>query len=260
MYKKKGFPKKNELVVCKGVEKLLAHTVFMELEEYDSREGMLHASELHRKWLRNWKSMLKPGTKTVCMVIRVNEVAGHIDLSVRRVGSAQHRNKLKEWADEKRADGILGFYAKQSKIKDIYKEIGDKLLEHYDGLYPVFLEVAKGDEKLIEQANIPKDKADKFIAFIKQRITIPLAEVPGKLNISSISGTGVEHIKEVLTKAKELAKKKKVEFKVNYIGAPEFKYKIIAKDYKIAGAVHKEIVDFVTKFMNKHEGKAEFKK
>ena len=51
-YKKQGFPEESELVLC-TVKKILDHSVFVGLDEYNNLEGMIHISEVSPGRIRN---------------------------------------------------------------------------------------------------------------------------------------------------------------------------------------------------------------
>src|SRR3990167_9616471 len=89
LYKKKGMPEVNEVVMC-TVKKVLFHSVFVDIEDY-GLEGMIHISEVSPGRIRNIRDYVKEGKKIVCKVLKVDEVKGHIDLSLRRVNEAEKR-------------------------------------------------------------------------------------------------------------------------------------------------------------------------
>lgn len=254
MYKKKGFPKRNELVIC-TVKQLQQHSAFMELDEYERVEGMLHSTELHRRWLRKWKSMLKPGTKTVCLVIDVDERTGHVNLSIKRVGDGQMVAKLADAKREKAADGILTFFAKENKIKDIYEKVGNRIIEEYGQLFPFFTDVAKEGSKLLTELGIEKGLASKLADFISNRITIPKTTAEGEIHIACFEPNGIEVIKSTLNEAVELAKKQEAELKLTYLGAPRYKFTLIADDSKTRDKVLKEIEELLEKSIRNGEFK-----
>lgn len=258
MYRKKGFPEKGEFAIC-TIKRVLPHSVFVDLDEYEKKEGMIHVSEISRKWVRNIKTYMKIGTKLVCKVMDVDPAKSFINLSVRRVGASQKRMKQTEWANEKKANDILEVFAKQNKqtTKAIYNKIGNKILEKYGLLYPVFLEVSSAGSAPLEEAGIEKGLAGKLTELIQKRITPPKAEIKGTITMSSAATNGLEVIKSAVVKAKELAKKKKVEFDIKYLGAPKYKFKIISDDFKTAEGALKELKEQISDFMREREGSFE---
>ena len=259
MYTKKGLPTKRELVLC-TVKKLEGHSAFLKLDEYENKEGMLHTSEIERPWLRKLKSKLKPGTKIVCQVMRVDSRNNHINLSQKRVGAAQNRNKLAELKNEKMADGILKFFGKDNKlgVKEVYSGIGDKILAKYGLLYPVFIEVSKGDVSVLSGLGVKLEK--KFISFVQDRLKIPKKVIIAKVELFSRRGDGVEVVKKAFSSAESIAGKHKVAIEINYLGAPKYRIKLTMEDYKVGEKAYSEIVSTLEAYMRKHDGEARFKR
>ena len=210
MYVKKGYPEKDDLVIC-TVEKLLPSSIVVSLDEYEKIDAMIHVSEIPRKWVRNLKTYVKISKKLVCKVMQVNETENLVTLSQRRVGVGQHRNKMSEWANEKRANDILEVIAKQLGLttKQIYDKFGNKVLEDYGQLYPVLLDIAKGEENIIKKLNIEKPLADDLSDLIKKRITIPIINPPSRVSpkiYESIAAPISKIVKKLLNCSKNLMK------------------------------------------------------
>jgi len=58
MYKKHDLPKKEDLVIC-TITEATPSSVFVTLDEYDKVTGMVHVSEISRKFVRGMKTYLK---------------------------------------------------------------------------------------------------------------------------------------------------------------------------------------------------------
>ena len=90
-YRKEGMPEESELVMS-TVTKIQYNAIFVNLDEYD-KTGMIHISEISPGRIRNIRDFVREGKKIVCVVLRVNQERGYIDLSLRRVGEGQRRKK-----------------------------------------------------------------------------------------------------------------------------------------------------------------------
>ncbi len=248
MYKKRGLPKKDDFVIC-TITEATPSSVFVALDEYDKVGGMIHVSEISRKFVRGMKTYLKAGSKVVCSVMSVDSEKKFVELSLRRVGEGQKRNKLKEWDSEKKANEILEVFAKQNNttVKDTYDRIGNKLLEARGLLFPTILETAKSGETKLVELGIDKGTAKSFAELIEKRIMLPKAEISGTITIVSKAQNGIEIIKKLISDAHESAKKKKVAFEIKYLGAPSYKFKIIADDFKRTEDAFKEIKENMEK-------------
>lgn len=261
MYQKKGFPEKDDLVVC-TVKNILASSVIADLDEYEKKEGMIHVSEIARKWVRNLRTYMKVGTKVVCKIMEVRPSENFISLSVRRVGAAQHRNKMSDWASEKKANDILEVFAKQAGIntKTLYDEIGNKILDKFGLLYPFFMDISREGEKVLLDIGVEKNLAKQLAELIQKRIVIPKAVISGTLTMQSAAPNGLEVIENAMAAAKQLSAKKQANFELKYLGAPKYRFKLIAEDFKIAEETLKEISVQLSKLLEANEGSAEFKR
>ncbi|KKK83062.1 hypothetical protein LCGC14_2797170, partial [marine sediment metagenome] len=97
-----NFPREGEFLVCKVTE-VERQYVYVDLIDYkglpseDSAKGMIHISEISSRWIKNIRSFVRIGQRLVLRVLRVDKEKGHIDLSLRRVNSAQKDIRMKEW-------------------------------------------------------------------------------------------------------------------------------------------------------------------
>ncbi len=261
MYNKIGFPEKEDLVIC-TVERLLPSSVIVTLDEYNKIEAMIHVSEISRKWVRNLKTYMKISKKLVCKVMQVNPTENLVTLSLRRVGTGQQRNKMSEWANENRANDILEVIAKQIGLttKQIYEKFGDLLLEEYGLLYPGLLDIARNEIDIAKKLKVEKSLAEKLTELIKKRIVLPKAELSGLITMSSDASNGLQIIKDTIKNGFDHAKKKKVDLKIIYLGAPKYQLKLIADDFKRAEEGLSEIVETMTNYMEHHKGSLVFKR
>ncbi len=255
MYSKKGFPKKNEIVIT-TITRVLPHSVFVKLEEYNNLEGMIHTSEMERRIVRNMRTFFKIGRELVCKVIDVNESKKQISLSLRRVGASQTRTKEKEWKNEKRADEILNVFSKIHKIdiNEVYSKFADKILNKYGLLYPAFTEISRGNEEILDELKIEPNLKKKIIKLISERITTPRITAAGQIEISCSAPNGLEIIKKAFKLAQKYAKENKFTLNVIYSGAPTYKIKIETEDKKHLEKKYTEMLEVMKKFLSKNKG------
>lgn len=241
MYTREGLPEKGDLVIC-TVKRVLPHSAFVNLDEFKGKEAMLHDSELSRKWTRNRKSYLKIGRKLVCKVVKSSKDG--IYVSVKRVSQAQARSKQEEWKLENKAHNILTFLAEQlnMSIEEIYSKIGEPILKTHGLMYPFLIELAKNGEK-IKELNLDKKLEKDFLKLIQNRINIPKIKIDANLEVSSKLPNGLEVIKNFFNKISKKVKEIDGDLDVIYCGAPNYKIKITAIDYKIG----EKAIDELTK-------------
>ena len=244
LLKKEGFPEEDELVLC-TVTAVQFHSVFVRLDEYNNRSGLIHISEIAPGRIRNIRDYVVESKKVVCKVLRIDREKGHIDLSLRRVNAAQKKNKLNQIKQEQLSEKIIEIVAKenkQDKVK-LYDTVSQKLLETYPSLFTAFEDAVR--EKI----------AKKLTEAVTQRIKPPEVEIGGELALSSHEPNGIELIKEALKQ-------------ITVTDGPMIKYKgtgiysiwVKSEDYKSAEKILKKALDTLEKFTKKNKINMEFKR
>lgn len=236
-YKKKGKPEINDTVIC-TVKKILYHSVFVSLDEYESVDGMIHISEIAPGRIRNLRDYVVEGKKIVCKVLNINK-EGNIDLSLRRITTGVAITKLNDYKQEEKAEKLLEQVAKEAKLDlaKVYDLMGHKVIEKYGGLYPFFQTVFDKGKEVIEEFKPGAKFSELLLKTIKEKIRPVDVNVNGILTLRSFNSNGVEDVKLILNKIIE----KNV--RVQYLGAPKYKLDVISSDYKKAENILKEAVD-----------------
>ncbi len=225
MHKKKGTPKRNELVICTPT-KILPHAVFVKLKEYEDVEGMIHISQISSKWVKNVATFFQMGKDVVCKVLFIKPEG--IDLSLKAVNPSEKNKKWNEWKAEVRTENMLTNAAKKlGKTKEqMYEEIGNKIIEEYDNLY-IFIDAYRMDgEEVFESLKIPKKWVEVITPYAKEKeknVRLSL-----KVQLQTFKPNGIELIKNILLKIK------KKNTTIKYISSPEYLIELESTDYKQA--------------------------
>lgn len=259
-YKKKGLPEEGECVLC-TVKKILFHSVFVELDEYDKKEGMVHISEVSPGRIRNLRDFVTEGKKIICKVLRIRPDKGHIDLSLRRVSVAMKKKKSAEIKQEQKAEKIMELLAQRlnTDLKALYEDFGDKVWEEHGSLNQFFQEVANSEIDL-KESSIPQKYVTPLTEILKEKIKPPTVEVERELELRSEASNGIEVVKEALKKSIDLAKEKRYDVNISYISAPRYRVKISASDYKIAEKAIEEVTSAAISFIISKNGQGMVKK
>ncbi len=241
-----AFPEKGELVVVK-IKEVNPHSASAELVEFPGKVGMIHISEVARKWVRDIRNFVKPGQVAVAVVMQVDEKKGFISLSLKRVSKKDVERKMQEFRREEKAEKMLELIAKEFNLTldEVYEKIGFKLQEKFGEMYKGFLTALEKPELLIKKG-VEKNCAEMIKKIAEKSIEIREREFKAKLDVKCFEGDGVERIKKLLEK---IAKKYGVEIK--YIAAPSYLLKLREKDPKKGEKILKMIESF---------GKSESKK
>jgi len=232
MIRKKGLPRKGEIVMC-TVKHVSPHSAFVTLDEYENVEAMLHISEVASGRIKNIRDYIVPGKQIVCLVLRVDERKGYVDVSLKRVTDSEKRRKFLEWRFSKRMSNLLQFLSK--KLKEDPEEVERKILERYNSLGEFFKSVQRKGPQLVDTLDISekwkKALKEEFSEALKRKKSV----IKAILELRSYASDGVGRVRKVL---REIGGDG---VEITYLGAPRYQLKITAENYKVAESMLSEI-------------------
>lgn len=240
------FPEKGELVVAR-VKEVNPHSALVELLEYPGKEGMIHISEVARKWVRDIRNFVKAKQIVVALVMHVDEKKNFIALSLKRVNRKEKEKKLQEYRREEKAEKMLELVANELKISldEAYEKIGFFLYEEFGEMYKGFL-IAKEKPEMLVKKGLSKKYVEIIKKVAEKSIEIREREFKVELEIKCFESDGIERIKKLL-----LDLKKKFGVEIKYIASPKYLLVLKHKDPKKAEKILGEIENFGMKSAKK---------
>lgn len=228
MTERKEWPENGELVVC-TVTDVKDFAAFVSLDEYPGRIGLIPISEVATGWIKYIRDHVREGQKVVCKVLHVDPSRGHIDLSLKDVNEHQRREKIREWKNEQKAKKWIGFAAAAAGEKA--EDLEAAIYSRYGDLYSVFEDIVAGEDIA---ASLPLSPAalSALVQVARENVKIPRVEVTGTLVLTSDKPDGVNIIRRALRSAEP--KIPNVEIELTYLGAPNYRIKVTADNYKAA--------------------------
>ncbi|MEK6951873.1 MAG: S1 RNA-binding domain-containing protein [Nanoarchaeota archaeon] len=259
-YKKQGIPEVDDLVICM-VKKILPNAVFVILNEYQSKEGMIHISEIAPGRIRNLRDFVIEGKTIVCKILRIDKEKGHIDLSLRRVPVTLRRKKEEEFKQENKAEKLLEQLAKESKLtlEEVYKKIGNQIYGDFGSLTNFYYAVLENKE-INKDIKVEKKLLDNLIKKIKEKIKLPEVRLKANISISSKDKKGIVKIKQVFSKIKDFINNQKYKADIKYISAPKYSIEVISDNPKNADKILTEVSNFLVTEAKKEGCEAEWQK
>ncbi|GAB3024496.1 translation initiation factor IF-2 subunit alpha [Natronobiforma cellulositropha] len=252
-----GWPNPGDLVVGK-IDEIEDFGVFVDLEEYQDKRGLIHISEVASGWIKNVRDHVREGQIVVCKVLEVDESHEQIDLSLKDVNDHQHSDKIQEWKNEQKADNWMGL-AFGEEVDDHYVSVADELLGSFGSLYDAFKQAAIHGEEALERIDIAEEDAAAIIETARENVSVPYVNVTGYVDLENASETGVEGIREALKAAEGNGDLPDgVDLEVTYVGAPEYRIKVRAPNYKVAEAELEESADRAVTAIAAEGGTGEF--
>jgi len=249
------FPREGEFVVAKVTE-VQNQYVYVNLIDFDgldseeSARGMIHISEISSRWIKNIRNYVRIGQRIVLRVLRVDVDKGHVDLSLRRVNSAQRENRIKEWKYALKFENLLQFLTETEGINmtldEAYESIGFPVLDLFD----TYQEAVEGLTDEVKAA---------LLTIIDENVSISTVSISGKVKLSFNSENGIDQIKESLLKALKIIEQRKTRsINISYIAAPFYRLEVISKDYLDAENILSDALETIEKNAVKYNGTFEF--
>ncbi|MEL4305646.1 translation initiation factor IF-2 subunit alpha [Methanococcoides sp. LMO-2] len=252
-----NWPESGDFVVC-TVKNVVDFGAYTTLEEYGGKEGFIHISEIKAGWVKYVRDYVREGQKIVCKVLDVDPNRRHIDLSLKDVNEHQKRAKIQDWKNEQKAEKWLQFVAEDTKTNPKkMEEVRSILMEEFGSCYTGFEEAAISGKEAFDGIGISKKLAAKIAEIAQENIKLPFVDIAGYVDLTSNGPDGIEVIKKALKSATKI-KEDDVRINVTYTGAPRYRIKIIAPDYKTAESVLKKASDKAIDYIEKKGGKGIF--
>ncbi len=250
------FPMEDELVIG-TVKSVKGFGAFVTLDEYKGKEGFVHIAEVASGWVKYIRDYIREGQKVVCKVQRVNPSKGHIDLSLKAVNEHQRRDKIQEWKNEQKAEKLFELVCDRLErdIEDCYRSFGNELVEVFGTLYGAFEECTI-DENVLEEEEFEGDWIDAFVEVAHENIVPPYVDITGYVELMCPAKNGMEHIKEALHLCEGV--NDDVTIEAQYVGAPHYRLKVNATDFKTAEDRLRVAAKLAIDFIVEHEGEGEF--
>jgi translation initiation factor 2 subunit 1 len=254
----KGWPNTGELVVC-TVTKVVDFGAFVQLDEYDNKEGLIHISEVASGWVKYIRDHVREGQKIVCKVLDVNPKRGHIDLSFKDVNEHQRRETIQLWKNDQKASKWLQFVAENAGIPAPELEsMKDTIREEFGNLYAIFEDAAQGNMKPINKLGFAPNVVEALLKVAKDNVKIPSVDISGYVDLICPASNGIDVIKKALKTAGAFEGGDGVTVEVTYVGAPRYRIRVVAPDYKKAENILKHAAMEAIEQVKKYGGEGEF--
>jgi translation initiation factor 2 subunit 1 len=257
MVKRNPFPEEGELVVA-TVKEVKGFGAFCNLDEYPGKEGFIHIAEVAAGWVKYVRDHVRENQKLVAKVLSVDANRGHVDLSLKRVNDHQRRETISSWKNEQKAEKLLGILGERlsKKPEDMLKEFGMKLVDTYGSLYAAFENASVNEDSLTDDG-FTGPWVKPLIELAKENIQAPFVHVKGYVELQSFAKDGVSELREALKVAEE-SEYEDVEIEVQYTGAPRYRIRVKAPEYKVAEEELRKAAERSIKVITKAGGIGQF--
>jgi len=146
------------------------------------------------------------------------------------VNEHQRREKIHEWKNEQKAAKWIGFAAEAAGVDRVVIE--EAIYHEYGQLYPAFEEIVATSGEAAERLNLDEPVKKALINVANENVKIPRVTISGHLVLTTPRPDGVNVIRRALRSAQP--KIDNVDIDLVYVGAPTYRIKVTAPDYKEA--------------------------
>jgi translation initiation factor 2 subunit 1 len=249
----RDWPSEGELVVC-TVANVKDFVAFVKLDEYGGRQGLIPISEVATGWVKYIRDFIREGQKVVCKVIHVDSSRGHIDLSLKDVNDHQRREKIREWKNEQKAKKWIEFVSESTGISSA--QVQNTIYQKYGFLYTFFEDAVVHGEEALTGMEFPRNVAEALMESARANVRIPRVTISGFLDLTSTKPDGVNIIRRALRSAQP--KIPDVDIDLIYVGAPTYRIKVTAPDYKQAEKAIEKAATAAIRVVDKAGGMGKF--
>jgi translation initiation factor 2 subunit 1 len=229
-----GWPTPGELVVGR-VDEIEDFGVFVDLEEYENKRGLVHVSEVASGWIKNVRDHVNVDQMVVCKVIEVDESAQQVDLSIKDVNDHQRSDKIQDWKNEQKADKWMEIAFSEEIDDDDFRRIANELIDGHGSLYAGFEQAAIHGPEALDGTDLDDDEIDAIVETARENVSVPYVTVTGYVDLRSPDSDGVEDVREALQAAEGNGEiPEEIDLEVTYVGAPEYRIRVQAPNYKTA--------------------------
>ena len=225
-------PEVGELVLAL-VTSMSSHGAKVVLEEYNNMYGFLHVSEIATGWVKNVSRFITVNQKVVLKVIRVDSARTEVDLSLRQVSGEDRKQKLLSIKRYDKSRSIFDTLQTKAKLTEDQKnEYFDKVENQFGTVYSGLEELIRDRGEAFDKLGIPKKVVTELANISKSKISIPMVNVTGIIQVTTQDPDGINLIKSSMSQVLSNKSGKKVE--ISYLGSPKYKITVYSEDYKSA--------------------------
>jgi len=263
------FPKEGEFVIAKVTE-VQNQYVYVDLIDYEglpseeTARGMIHISEISSRWIKNIRNYVRIGQRIVLRVLRVDPEKGHVDMSLRRVNSAQKEIRLKEWKYAVKFENLLQFLTENEGVNmtldEAYELIGFPVKDLFDTYQEAIENLKENGEEILKNIEGVSDEIKAILLkIVDENVEISTVNISGKVKLSFNSENGIDQIKETLIEASNVIDSKETrKIVINYLAAPFYRLEVITKDYLDAENILSDALEIIEQKAVQNNGTFEF--
>jgi translation initiation factor 2 subunit 1 len=138
------------------------------------------------------------------------------------------------------------------------EDLKDKIREEFGNLYAIFEDAVKGDMRTIDKLGLAPNVVDAILKVAGDNVKVPSVDISGYVDLICPVSNGIDIIKKALKAATTGEGGDGIIVEISYVGAPRYRIRVVAPDYKKAEHVLKNTAIQAIEQVKKHGGEGEF--
>tara|TARA_R110002050_G_scaffold114300_1_gene229677 strand:+ start:237 stop:890 length:654 start_codon:yes stop_codon:yes gene_type:complete len=177
------FPEVDDLVMVR-VTRVTEIGAYVNLLEYNNKEGIILLSNLSRKRIRSVNRHVRVGKIEVLQVLRVDTDKGYIDLSKKLIQKDDILECQEKYKKSKTVHSILSRVAQNNKVPllELYEKIGWPLTKKHGHSHDAF-QLLVQDESILEGIELTPEVKAELLKVVKHRLAIHPVKVQADVEV-----------------------------------------------------------------------------
>jgi len=233
------YPEVDDLVMVR-VTRVTEIGAYVNLLEYNNKEGIILLSNLSRKRIRSVNRHVRVGKIEVLQVLRVDSEKGYIDLSKKLIQKDDIVKCQERFKKAKTVHSILSRVAQNNSfpLLQLYEKIGWPLtrlmkekspldeLAHCQDAFQLIVQ----DESLLAPYDIPEEVKAELLKVVKHRLAIHPVKVQADIEVTCFTYEGIEAVKPALQAGLDKGNEQEFPVKIQLFSTPLYLVYIITPD------------------------------
>jgi translation initiation factor 2 subunit 1 len=224
------FPEVDDLVMVR-VTRVTEIGAYVNMLEYNNKEGIILLSNLSRKRIRSVNRHVRVGKIEVLQVLRVDTDKGYVDLSKKLIQKDDIIECQERFKKSKTVHSILSRVAQtnQFPLLELYEKVGWPLSRVHGHAYNAFQLVVQ-DETILDPYEIPENVKTDLLKVIKHRLAIHPVKVQVDIEVTCFTYEGIEAIKPALQAGLDKGNEQEHPVKIQLFSTPLYLMYIVTPD------------------------------
>lgn len=216
---------------------------------------MILASELSRRRIRSMNNVIRVGKIETCVVLRVDEDKGYIDLSKRRVNEEDIKVCQDRYNNAKQVHSIMARVASltNNELETLYKRFGWDLYKRFGHAYEAFNRIVNGETGLLDRYNLEPTIVEALTSVIKHRLTPRPTTIRSTIEVTCFGYEGIDGIKAAL-RAGIAVGTEAIPLKIRLLAPPQYVITTVSSNQAEAIKLVEQAIEAIKAVLDTKEG------